>query len=463
MTPRTDTLSGRLGEFIQTADPAAIPPAVQDRVMDDLVDITGCVAFGFRTPWGRAVTDHVASLAEPYRASVWASDVRGNSSSVALALGTLGHSFDFDDYHPGAKLHPATVVIPAAVPLAEDLHSSGTELLVATTLGMEVMIRLALASGSVATMLNGFHLTGICGSVGAAAAAARLLGLDARQTADALGLAASQAAGLMGFLHDGSESKRLHAGRAAHNGIVAAQLAARGFTGPPRAFELEHGGFCHAFSTDPHPERIVEGLGERWTAGEVSFKRYSCCGSIHSTLDLVTQAVRELGVGADQVDRIEVHHSPAVIAQCGWRYEPSDVLHAQMSLQYCIAVLLLTGSVLPDQFRDELLGDPDVLAVAAKVSFTADPEIERLYPEKFAAHVVVHAGGESRELRTEHPKGAAANPLTQDEVDEKFHQLAGERLDAEQRAHFLKRARALHELDDVAELVGGLRITGVEQ
>lgn len=454
----TSTLAGKLSEFLASATLADVPSSVRDRLRDDVVDLAGCAVFGLQTPWGAAVAEYVAAQEERPDASLWGTATRASAGGAALALGTLGHSFDFDDYHAEAKLHPATVVVPAALALGESLHSNGERVLLATTLGFETMIRLALASGPVPTMLNGFHLTGICGSVGAAAAAACLLELDPATTAHALGLAATQSAGLMGFLHDGSETKRLHAGKAAQSGILAAQLAARGLTGPARVFELEHGGFCHAFGVDPRPARLVEDLGERWHAGDVSFKRYSCCGSIHSTLDLVSDAVRQLGVAVGDIDEIEVKHSPAVIAQCGWTYEPSDVLHAQMSIQYCVAVLLLEGAVLPEQFRRTMVDDPAVLQLAARVRFTPDDDVAEKYPAKFASRVAVRAGGAEIDIRTDHPKGAPERSLTPDEVDEKFLRLTRDGLGKEQQRRFVDNARQLDQLDDVARLVADLGI-----
>ena len=445
------TVAQQVAAFLVGTSFEDIPETVLYVMRNDVIDIAGCVLWGLETPWGRAIVEHVGDSSEPQQVAVWGTDLRVSPGSAALAMGLLGHAFDFDDYHPEAKLHPATVVLPAVFAMGEHLGSSGREVLRAAALGFEVMIRLSIASGPVQTMLNGFHLTGICGSVGAAAGVAVLLGLDEAETSHALGLAATQSSGLMGFLHDGSDTKRLHAGRSAQSGILAAQLASRGFTGPARVFELDHGGFCSAFSTQPQPLKMLDGLAERWTAGEVSFKRYSCCGSIHSTLDLVAQAVTEMGAKADGIDEVEVLHSPAVIQQCGWEYVPSDVLHAQMSIQYCVAALLLEGAVLPDQFRRELLDDAQLLTLAKRVRMTADPDIERLYPAKFASRVIVRAGGQERDLSTLHPKGAAENPLLDEEVNEKFAALADMRLGPVPRDQVLQMARQLDDVGDVGE------------
>ncbi len=457
--PTISTISRELAAFVVATKLRDVPEAVLERLRDDVVDLTGCVLWGHESSYGQAIVEHVAATGCG-GVTVWGSDARASAGEAALAMGTLGHAFDFDDYHGGAKLHPATVVLPAVFALGEHLGSSGEQVLRAAVLGFEAVIRTALGCGPVATMLNGFHLTGICGGVGAAAGAAVLLGLGEEETAHALGLGATQGAGLMGFLHDGSESKRLHAGHAAQAGILAAQLAARGFTGPPRAFELEHGGFCAAFSTDPHPQRILEGLGARWTAGEVSFKRWSCCGSIHSTLDLVEQAMAELGVGPSELDAIDVRHSPAVVQQCGWPYEPSDALHAQMSLRYCVGALLADGVVLPPQFQQERLADPAILRYAARVTVAEDAEVGALYPEKFASRVIVRAGRQQVDLRTEHPKGAPEHPLSTEEVDAKFSVLAAPRLGEARCAEVAQLARSLEDLDDVGRFTRLLAAEG---
>ncbi|MBI4540828.1 MAG: MmgE/PrpD family protein [Gemmatimonadetes bacterium] len=463
LTVSVGSLAEELAGFVAAARLDDVPASVRDRMKDHVIDVAGCVLAGYETAWGRAVVEWVRDLRESGEARVWGSDVTGAASSSALALGVLGHSLDFDDYHAGGKLHPGAVVLPAAFSLGESLGRSGGDVMLAGVLGFETMIRLSLACGPVDTMLRGFHLTGICGGVGAAAAAARLLGLDAERTAHALTLGATQGAGLMGFAHDGSESKRLHAGRAAQSGILAAELAARGFTGPRRGFELEHGGFCHAFAPDPEPGRLVQELGVRWVAGEVSMKRYSCCGSIHSTLDLVAEAAAALGISAGEIEAIEVGHSPAVMQQCGWEYEPGDVLHAQMSLQYCVAILLLEGAVLPRQFRRELLADPRVLSLARRVRCTPDEEVARLYPERFASRVVLRAGGREIELRTEHPRGSPEKPLSSWEVDAKFLGLAADRLSPGRARAVVAGARDLDRCSSVPEFSALLTVEGGEQ
>lgn len=439
-------LSRELADFITATRLTDVPDDLRRYLRDDLADIAGCVIYGHQAPSGPAIVDYARGLGEPGDAAIWGSTARAGAATAALAMGTLGHSYDFDDYHPEAKIHPAAVVATAATALAEQRGVTGAALLGAIAVGFETAIRVSLATGPVPTMLAGFHLTGVCGTVGAAAAAARLYDLGSEAIAHALGLAASQGAGLMGFVYDGSTTKRLHAGRAAQSGIQAAALAAHGLTAPERAFELPHGGLFHAHSPEPDPDALTRDLGTRWATEDLSLKRYSCCGSIHSTLDLVGQAVAELDAEPEQVEAIEVHHSPAVLTQCGAPYEPSDAVHALMNLRYCVAALLLEGAVQPAQFRPELLHDPRVPPLAERVRTYVDPYIERVYPARFAAHIVLRAWGRAVELRTDHPKGAAANPLTTAEIDDKFRRLTDDRLTPERQDAALDTIRRIEEV-----------------
>lgn len=449
------SLSEEFAALIVGTTLQSLPEPLVAVLEQDLVDVVGCALWGLETPWGQRILQHVASSG-PGPASIWGTGLTSAPDKAALALGTLAHAIDFDDYHPGAKVHPAAVVLPAALALGEALGSSGADVLVAAALGFEVMIRVSLATGSVAGMLNGYHMTGITGGVGAAAAAAKLLGLDRVRTAHALGLAATQASGLMGFVHEGSDTKRLHAGRAAEIGIVSAQLAAIGMTAPPHMLEMPHGGFMSAFSTDPHPDRALLDLGRRWHAAEISFKRFSCCGSIHSSVEALGDVVAAHALDAGEVERISVRQSRAVIAQCGWPYQASNAMHAQMSMRYCLAVYLLDGQILPTQFRDDRLDAPDVVALAARIDVVEDEEMELLYPERFASVVEVEARGRVFEGRCMSPSGSADNPVAGPQIEAKFRALASGRIGADRAGEFLAAAREVVHQDHVRSITGAL-------
>ncbi len=215
-----------------------------------VLDAIGCGLHGTSQPWGRIVADFVKEQEGKREATLWLQKFRGPSANVALGLGVMIHSFDFDDYH-NAKIHPGAPVIPAAFTVGEWKGVSGNDILTAMVAGYETMIRVSLATGPNASRLRGWHLTGTTGTFGAAAAAGRLLGLGGDKMANALGVAGAQSAGLWAFTADGSMTKRFHAGRAAQSGVMAAILVRGGFTGPTSILEAADGGFCRATSGFP--------------------------------------------------------------------------------------------------------------------------------------------------------------------------------------------------------------------
>lgn len=450
--------SQQFAELVAEYSSRPVPPEVSAVMIDDIIDIIGCAVWGYETAWGRRMVSYVEGLGLPGPAPVWGSNLSAPPAQAALALGTLGHAIDFDDYHPAGKIHPATIVIPAAVSLASAIGCTGQQLINAIALGFEVMIRTSLGTGSVAGMLNGYHMTGITGGVGAAAACASLMGLDAEATANAIGLGATQSAGLMGFIHEGSDTKRIHAGHAAEVGIASAGMAAVGLTAAPHMLDMPHGGFMSAHSPESAPARATADLGTRWHTAEVSFKRYSCCGSIHSSLEAVGHIVASSGLSPEDVDRITVLQSLAVLRQCGWEYQPTDATHAQMSMQYCVAVFLLDGDVLPEQFRDDRLAAPDVLDLARRVHVVEDEEMNALYPAQFASRVVVEAGGRTFEHMCPSPSGSVSNPMSAEQLESKFRKLTARRLGQQQADQVIDAARGLPDAGDLAALLEPLGV-----
>jgi len=442
-----------LAQFLVKLKFEDLPPRCRQQIKAAFLDSLGCGLFGSTLEWSRKVNSLIKEMGGKEESTLWANHFRGPAANVALGLGTMIHSFDFDDYH-NAKLHPGAVVIPAALTVAEREGSSGRAFLTALVAGYETMIRVSLATGPAASRKQGWHLTGTCGTFGAAAAAGRLLHLNADGMASALGMAGTQSAGLWAFTADGSESKRFHPGRAAQSGVIAALLAKGGYRGPTQILEAKDGGFCQATSDSFHLERLTEGLGKKFTAEDVALKPYPCCGSLHSTID----AMRELGQryrpNPKDVERIRVHNSEVVQLQCGFEYQPLSPLQAQMSLQYCTAISLLDGRVLLDQFKEERLSDPQVIDLAHRVEFVLDPEINAVYPEKFASKVeVVLKDGRSYWLRKDFPKGSPENPMNGEEVEEKFKNLARTAKGEPAISAILEHQRGLEELPDLSSMV----------
>src|SRR5262245_6113836 len=282
------------------------------------------------------------------------------------------------------------------------------------------MIRTSLALNPSAARLRGWHLTGVCGPFGAAAACASLMGLDGEKTAWALGLAGTQGSGLWAFNADGTMSKRFHAGRAAQSGVMAAELAAMGFSGPTQIYEFHDGGVLKAFSDKSDPAPLTRDLGKVFHLDATSIKPYSCCGSTHSYVDAALELRRRLGPSWDPKRPVKLGMAKVVDVQCGFDYVPSSALNAQMSLRYIVAAALMEGQALPPQFSDAKIADPGLTSLAGRIQCDHDPALDKLYPARFAAWIAAEDKGNWMRVDVLDPLGSTANPVDARGVVEKF-------------------------------------------
>jgi 2-methylcitrate dehydratase PrpD len=355
----------------------ALPGRTREVVRAALLDTIGCGVYGYQTAWAQMLLAWARAGGSKADATVWGDSAPSlRVADAALVNGTSSHAFELDDYH-NAKLHAGAVVIPAAVAMAEKLGSDGKRLVTAIAAGYEVMIRSSLALNPSAARTRGWHLTGVCGPFGAAAACAVLMGLDAERTAWALGLAGTQGSGVWAFNADGAMSKRLHAGKAAQSGVMAAELAQLGFTGPTQIYEFADGGVLKAFSDASDPAPLTADLGTTWHLESNSVKPYSCCGSTHAYVDAALALRTKLGGAWDPQTPVRVGLSKVVDLQCGFDYRPSSALNAQMSLRYIVAAALTDGQALPPQFTDARIADPALVSLGESLELVADPEHSR--------------------------------------------------------------------------------------
>ena len=397
-----------------------LPQRTREVARIALLDTLGAGLYGFNTPWTQKLLSWVQRGGQGNEARTWnAGTATLRSADAALVNGVAVHAFELDDYH-NAKLHCGAAVIPAALAVAERLDSNGRDLLTAIVAGYEVMIRSSLALNPSAARLRGWHLTGVVGPFGAAAACAVLLKLNAEETAWALGLAGTQGAGLWAFNADGSMSKRLHPGKAAHSGVLAAELAQLGFSGPTSIYEFEDGGVLKAFSDHADKALLTRDLGCVYHIDNNSTKPYCCCGSTHAYIDAALALRKKLGAPWDTSRKVRVGTCKVVDVQCGFDYVPGSVLNAQMSLRYAVAVALLEGAALPAQFTDDKLCDPLIIAVAAAIELVADPELDKLYPKDFAGWVAVEHHGRWERIDILNPTGSIHAPINAAGITEKF-------------------------------------------
>jgi 2-methylcitrate dehydratase PrpD len=409
-----------LAGWVSSLTHDAVPARTREVARIALLDTLGAGVYGFNTDWTQKILAWVKRGGSGSEARVWNERSAAlRSADAALVNGVAAHAFELDDYH-NAKLHCGAAVIPAALAVAERLNSSGRDLLTAIVAGYEVMIRSSLALNPSAARLRGWHLTGVTGPFGAAAACAVLLKLNAEETAWALGLAGTQGAGLWAFNADGSMSKRLHAGKAAHSGVLAAELAQLGFSGPTSIYEFEDGGVLKAYSDASDPAPLTQELGKVFHLDTNSIKPYSCCGSTHSYIDAALSLRKTLGGRWDPACKVRAGTCKVVDVQCGFDYQPGSTLNAQMSLRYAIAIALIDGAALPAQFTAEKMCDPAITALAQAIELVPDAELDRLYPKDFAAWVAVGRDGRWERRDVLNPTGSISSPIDSEGVTAKF-------------------------------------------
>ncbi len=450
----TPALTAELAHWIAGLRPEALPDSTRYAARLALLDTLGAALHGRREFWAGTTLAWTrqgwATAGGEGLATVWGEAHPSlRPADAALVNGVAAHAFELDDFI--AKLHPGAAVIPAALALAERLGSKGSAIETAIAAGYEIMVRASRALDPNAARLRGWHLTGVCGPLGAAAAGAVLLGLDAEAAAWALGLGATQGAGLFAFNADGAMSKRLHPGRAAQAGVMAAELAAMGFTGPASVMETDDGGFLDAFSDAARPELLLDGLGSSWAVEQVYFKPYSCCGSLHAYVDAARELRRRLGCMPAPDETVRAGLPQVVDVQCGFDYDPGTVLNGQMSARFTIAAALADGNALPAQYTDERLHDPELVALARRIELVPDAELDRIYPKNYPGWVeIVRRDGRVERSETLDPSGAPDHPEREAALFAKYDALAGEAVGGGAAARLKSVLMALPEHDAAA-------------
>jgi len=411
-----------LAQFAVTTGFENIPTEVIERIKLSLIDGLGVCLHGARLPWTRTIYEYVQEEGGRALASVWGTGHRTSLANAVLVNSTAGHAFEMDDIHKQSIIHPNSLAVPVALALAEaDSTATGRDIALALAVGYEIGLRI----GNAATMslfLNGFHPQGTSGAFVAAVAAGKLLKLDAEQMQHALGIAGSMAAGLMAA-QEGAMVKRLHAGRAAQGGLLAALLAKRGFTGISDVIEAPYGGFLSAFSRTPNPALLLEGLGTDWEAGKVGFKLYPNVTSIHAALDALRAILIQERLAASDISEIHVGCGHMTFVHTAWTYRPAGVTAAQMNMYYGLAVMALKKDISAADYAEDRIADPAILEFISKIRIEEDAELEGRGPVfRHAARVRVRTT-DGRVLTHEvlHRRGSPENPVDRIDIERKFN------------------------------------------
>jgi 2-methylcitrate dehydratase PrpD len=340
---------------------------------------------------------------------------------AAMANAAASHVAEQDDVHNGSVFHPATIVFPAAVAVAQALGASGRQLLAASVAGYETGIRVGEFLGR--SHYKVFHTTGTAGTLAAAAAVGNLLGLDAQQMRHAFGSAGTQSAGLWEFLRTAADSKQLHTAHAAAAGLMAAYLAQDGFTGADRIFDGPQG-MAAGMSSDADARKLVDGLGSRWATAETSFKYHASCRHTHPAADALAQVMREHGLKPADLARVVTHVHQGAIDVLGPVVEPKTVHQSKFSMGTVLALVARYAHAGLPEFEAHY-SDAETIALRDRVEMVLDPEVDGAYPRRWIGKVTVHTtDGRTLQGRVDEPKGDPGNTLTREEITAKALQLA---------------------------------------
>jgi 2-methylcitrate dehydratase PrpD len=341
---------------------------------------------------------------------------------AALVNGASSHVVEQDDLHNASVFHPATVVFPAALAAAQQTGASGRDFIAASVAGYEAGVRVGSYLGR--SHYKVFHTTGTAGTLAAAAAVSHLLGADEETMLHALGSAGTQAAGLWEFLRDAADSKQLHTGKAASDGLLAAYLARDGFTGATRILEGAQG-MAAGMSSDADPTKLVEGLGEKWAVLDTSFKFHASCRHTHPAADALLEGIREHGLDADEIARVRARVHGAAIDVLGPVSDPRTIHQSKFSMGFVLALIAREGSAGINDFTEEALDDPELREFSERVEMVLDPEVDVAYPGRWIGLVEIETtGGEHITSRVDEPKGDPGNTLSREELEEKARSLA---------------------------------------
>jgi len=444
------SISERLARFFCTLRYEDLSTELIWQIKTFFLDWLGSAFSGLSQPSSRIML----SLAHDMGGSSEATIIPDKSGHLALIAalvnGASSHVMEMDDLHRESIFHPAAAIIPAVFAAGEKEHASGRDLILGILTGYEVGIRTALAAGK--THYEYWHTTATCGTLGAAAGTAKILGLEREPFVWSLGSAGTQSSGLWEFLFEGAMSKQLHTGKSSMNGLLASLLAREGFTGPSSIYEGKKG-FLRATSDNPDFDIITDGLGDTFHAAQNSLKFYASCGHTHSAIDAALQVRRELDVDLQSIQSVTISLYKEAIDLLGEVQARTPYL-AKFNVPFCVATALSVGHVDIDDFTREKLNHPTIRHLMSVTSIKEDPELTRQYPDRWPSRVEIELpGGKRLKGYCDIPKGDPENPLSEHELIDKFHKLCGEIVTEDEKGRILEAIFHLEDVIDVTHIV----------
>jgi 2-methylcitrate dehydratase PrpD len=427
---------------------------VREKVKDMIMDQIGIQLACATLPWSKTLIHVIQELGGNQVSTVAYYGMKTSAEHAAFCNASFGHGFEIDDIHTRATNHPGCLGIPTTLSMGEWVHTDGKEFITAAALAMEVMLRLTLLAGT-PLLRQGQNTHPPTAAFGLAGGAARLLGLDHNGILNACTLAGSYSiAGLREYTVSGGSLKRTYAGIPAQIGIRSALLAKYGMTGPPTILEGRWGLLRVVCGLEkPDLRSLTHGLGKEWLLLETSHKRYAACYYTHAAIEACQKLKAANDFSVSDVDSVTVGVADNAIRHTGTIREPKDILSAQFSLGFTTALVLAKGSAGFHDYTEENLRDPKVLGLAHRIHMVVDPQAESEYPYRWSARVTIRLK-DGREM-TEYVnsfKGFADDPMTRDDLEEKFRDLTGPFIDSSHQDRMLSTIGKLDQMPDIAPL-----------
>ena len=446
--------SQAIGRFVHGLSIGDIPPSIQKKAKLVFLDTLGVALASSTMDFGGMVTRVAQALGGSPNSRLIGCANKVAAANAVLANGTLAHGLDYDDTLEEAIVHTGCCAGMTALAVGEEVGADGRSVLEAAVAGTEVMCKIGIVAPG-KFHARGFHPTALCSTFGAAAAAGKLYGLELSQWTDAFGLCGSQSSGIIEYLADGTWTKRMHPGWAAHGGVIATLLAREGFRGPGKVFEGTHG-FFQSFGgpAEYRFEKLLD-LGKIWETPRLTFKSYPCGSISHPYMDCALKLKQKYAAAPEQIVEVVCRTAQGPVPRL-WepladKQRPASSYGAKFSLPYCIAVMLIRGRAGLEEFTDNAIRDPSVLALAKKVRYELDPSID--YPRHFSGHVQMRLlDGRILEENQPHPRGGLEDPLPPEEIESKFRANAQLRLPPARVDQIMAAVNGLEELPKIASL-----------
>lgn len=439
----------KMADFVVALDETSVPPEVLHDARMKVLNVLGISIAAAEEPDSERLIQVIQSQGGAQDATAIGADTRIPAANAALINGALAHGLDFDDTHPVAIIHPSSFLAATALAVGEQRQVDGHRALVAFVAGMECVVRIGMAAPG-GLHARGFHATGVCGALGAAVVAGKLMDLDREQLVNAVAIASSMGSGIFEYLTDGSWVKPLHPGWAAHAGITAASLAQAGLTGPATVLEGRHGILQTHADPPYHFDRLTAGLGSTWETMNTLIKPFPCGHIMHPFITAALNLQDREGLKPEDIESvvctIDSWAVPIVCEPAESKARPETAYHSRFSLPYTIAAALLDGRVDTETYSHDRLDDKALLDLASRVAYRARETWE---PEIVLAGVDIRTT-DGRTVSITH----AQEQMTDEEITEKFRNLATRSVSSSQADLIIERTKELEAGGSVGDLMG---------